>query len=149
MGCNIANVGASERVPETGATSRPSLAIDSCDEYAIRGEQTSQVRSSSRHTFNANRTYTFTFSPTAVLAARRKIVCPTCTVNPEQPVMIEEQTEWVVHQKTRLHRRLASKSDREEKVKEMRTMAGKERGDEQSSLFDVNLEETRGLFDLR
>ena len=101
MGCNIANVGASERVPETGATSRPSLAIDSCDEYAIRGEQTSQVRSSSRHTFNANRTYTFTFSPTAVLAARRKIVCPTCTVNPEQPVMIEEQTEWVIHQKTR------------------------------------------------
>ncbi|THH15883.1 hypothetical protein EW146_g4666 [Bondarzewia mesenterica] len=57
-------------------------------------------------------------SPTTVLAARRKLVCPVCTVNSEQPVMIEEGTEWAVHQRTKVHRRLASKAKREREVKE-------------------------------
>jgi len=49
--------------------------------------------------------------PTAVLNARRKLVCPVCTTNPEQPVMIEEGREWAAHQNTRTHRRLVNKAN--------------------------------------
>lgn len=48
-------------------------------------------------------------SPSAVLEARRKVVCPLCTKNPSQPVMVEG-AEWEAHQRTRLHRRLAAKA---------------------------------------
>ncbi|KAI5983854.1 tRNA isopentenyltransferase [Pisolithus albus] len=48
-------------------------------------------------------------SPSAVLEARRKVVCPLCTKNPSQPVMVEG-LEWEAHQRTRLHRRLAAKA---------------------------------------
>ncbi|KAL4065434.1 IPP transferase-domain-containing protein [Scleroderma yunnanense] len=48
-------------------------------------------------------------NPTAVLEARRKMVCSICTTDPSRPVMVEEGIEWEVHQKTRLHRRLSSK----------------------------------------
>ncbi|EIW85343.1 tRNA isopentenyltransferase [Coniophora puteana RWD-64-598 SS2] len=48
--------------------------------------------------------------PTAVLEARRKVVCPICSTDPLQPVMVEEGKEWAVHAKTRLHRRLLAKS---------------------------------------
>ncbi|KAI0055477.1 tRNA isopentenyltransferase, partial [Artomyces pyxidatus] len=50
--------------------------------------------------------------PTAVLAARQKIVCPTCTLDDARPVMIEEGSEWSAHQKTKAHQRLASKAKR-------------------------------------
>ncbi|KAI6126220.1 tRNA isopentenyltransferase [Pisolithus croceorrhizus] len=48
-------------------------------------------------------------SPSAVLEARRKVVCPLCTKNPSQPVMVE-CAGWEAHQRTRLHRRLATKA---------------------------------------
>ncbi|KAI6167206.1 tRNA isopentenyltransferase [Pisolithus thermaeus] len=48
-------------------------------------------------------------SPSAVLEARRKVVCPLCTKDPSQPVMVE-CAEWEAHQRTRLHRRLATKA---------------------------------------
>ncbi|KAF9228613.1 tRNA isopentenyltransferase [Gyrodon lividus] len=51
-------------------------------------------------------------NPSAVLQARRRIICPVCTTNPSQPVMIEGQ-EWDAHRGTRLHRRLAAKIRRE------------------------------------
>ncbi|KAJ3821029.1 tRNA isopentenyltransferase [Lentinula raphanica] len=43
--------------------------------------------------------------PSAVLNARRKIICPVCTTNPVQPFMVEEGEEWRLHQKSRIHRR--------------------------------------------
>lgn len=48
-------------------------------------------------------------TPEEVLNARRKVVCPVCTINTERPIMIEEGREWEAHTKTRTHRRLASK----------------------------------------
>ena len=56
-------------------------------------------------------------SPTAVLLARRKILCPTCTVDEALPVMIEEGSEWEVHARTKVHKRLAAKkADRKQPV---------------------------------
>jgi hypothetical protein len=49
-------------------------------------------------------------SPTAVLLARRKILCPVCTVDEALPVMIEEGSEWEAHARTKVHKRLAAKS---------------------------------------
>ncbi|KAI6116890.1 tRNA isopentenyltransferase [Pisolithus croceorrhizus] len=48
-------------------------------------------------------------SPSAALEARRKVVCPLCTKNPSQPVMVECD-EREAHQRTRLHRRLVTKA---------------------------------------
>ncbi|RDB21249.1 tRNA dimethylallyltransferase, mitochondrial [Hypsizygus marmoreus] len=48
--------------------------------------------------------------PTSVLNARRKIICTTCTIYPDRPVMVEEGRERAAHEKTRLHRKLAAKS---------------------------------------
>ncbi|KAI6118714.1 tRNA isopentenyltransferase [Pisolithus croceorrhizus] len=48
-------------------------------------------------------------SPSVVLEARRKVVCPLCTKDPSQPVMVE-CAEWEAHQRTRLHRRLVTKA---------------------------------------
>jgi tRNA dimethylallyltransferase len=42
-------------------------------------------------------------SPAAVLEARRRIVCPTCTIDHEKPVMIEQGREWEVHVRTKQH----------------------------------------------
>lgn len=53
----------------------------------------------------------FLHSPIAVLNARRKITCPTCTAGKNQPVMIEEGLQWEAHQRTKVHKRLASKVD--------------------------------------
>jgi tRNA dimethylallyltransferase len=50
-----------------------------------------------------------TFSPISVLEARRKKTCSVCTLQEDRPVMIEEGHEWIAHQKTRSHRRLAAK----------------------------------------
>lgn len=53
-------------------------------------------------------------SPNSVIDARRKIICPICTIDEDKPVMIEEYGEWDAHQKNRLHRRLASKRRRDQ-----------------------------------
>jgi hypothetical protein len=50
------------------------------------------------------------FSPTAVLVARRKVICPVCTVDDARPVMIEEGPEREAHARTKVHKRLASKA---------------------------------------
>lgn len=47
--------------------------------------------------------------PASVLEARKRRVCPICTVQEDRPVMIEEGSEWDLHQKSRAHRRLAGK----------------------------------------
>ncbi|KAH9951975.1 tRNA isopentenyltransferase [Amylocystis lapponica] len=62
--------------------------------------------------------------PTAVLYARRKVVCRTCTTNPEQPVMIEEGKEWAAHVGTRMHRRLLQKAARKPHERENRRIEG-------------------------
>lgn len=49
------------------------------------------------------------FSPTVVLVARRKVICPICTVDDALPVMIEEGSEWTAHARTKAHKRLAAK----------------------------------------
>jgi hypothetical protein len=53
--------------------------------------------------------YIFFLSPISVLEARRKMTCSVCTLQEDRPVMIEEGPEWIAHQKTRSHRRLAAK----------------------------------------
>lgn len=49
------------------------------------------------------------FSPTAVLLARRKVICPACTTDESKPVMIEEGREWEAHARSKVHRHLAVK----------------------------------------
>ncbi|TDL19610.1 tRNA isopentenyltransferase [Rickenella mellea] len=45
--------------------------------------------------------------PAETLAARRKLVCPVCTLEPSRPVMIEEGRDWEAHQRTKTHRGIA------------------------------------------
>ena len=45
--------------------------------------------------------------PSDVLARRRKVVCPVCSLDPDRPVMIEDGEEWELHQRKKSHRRLA------------------------------------------
>jgi len=45
--------------------------------------------------------------PTAVLLARRKVICPVCTTDESKPVMIEEGREWEAHARSKAHRHLA------------------------------------------
>jgi tRNA dimethylallyltransferase len=52
------------------------------------------------------------YSPIAVLNARRRTVCSVCTIDSEQPVMIEEGKEWELHQKSRTHRKLVKRANR-------------------------------------
>ncbi|KAJ3998073.1 tRNA isopentenyltransferase [Lentinula boryana] len=56
--------------------------------------------------------------PRAVLNARRKIICPVCTIDPAQPFMVEEGKEWKLHQKSRIHRRRAYKPLSEAEIEE-------------------------------
>jgi hypothetical protein len=60
------------------------------------------------------------FSPTEVLMARRKVICPVCTVDDALPVMIEEGSEWVAHARTKVHKRLAAKDIRATKTRPSR-----------------------------
>ena len=49
------------------------------------------------------------YGPNEVLNARRKVVCPVCTVAADRPVMIEDGREWTAHVQTRTHRKLAGR----------------------------------------
>jgi len=49
--------------------------------------------------------------PSDVLARRRKVVCAVCSLDPDRPVMIEEGEQWKSHQRTKLHRRIAGRSN--------------------------------------
>ncbi|KAK7043775.1 tRNA dimethylallyltransferase, mitochondrial [Paramarasmius palmivorus] len=42
--------------------------------------------------------------PSAVLLARRKVICPECTIDPSQPFMVEEGKEWSDHLTSRAHK---------------------------------------------
>lgn len=48
-------------------------------------------------------------SPTEVLRARRKVVCPACTLDTSQPFMVEEGPQLEAHRRSRAHRRYASR----------------------------------------
>jgi tRNA dimethylallyltransferase len=54
------------------------------------------------------------------MQARQKRVCPTCTLDPTRPILLEEGREWEVHRKTRAHRRLEGKEQRLKEVEEKR-----------------------------
>lgn len=70
------------------------------------------------------------FSPTAVLLARKRIVCPVCTVDEMLPVMIEEGSEWAAHVKTKVHKRLAgNKSKRKRHVHKPASHLKRAKGD--------------------
>ncbi|KAH8833494.1 tRNA isopentenyltransferase [Flagelloscypha sp. PMI_526] len=45
--------------------------------------------------------------PAATLEARKRVICEVCTVNREQPVVIESGDEWQAHSRTKHHRRRA------------------------------------------
>jgi len=47
--------------------------------------------------------------PVSVLNARRKLICPFCTLYPNRPFMVEEGREWIAHQNSRAHKSMASK----------------------------------------
>jgi len=51
-------------------------------------------------------------NPTAILNARRRTICPVCTTNTKQPIMVEEGNEWELHQKSRTHHKLVSRAIR-------------------------------------
>ncbi|KAF8906021.1 IPP transferase-domain-containing protein [Gymnopilus junonius] len=53
--------------------------------------------------------------PTSVLEVRKRQVCSICTVQEDRPVMIEEGSEWELHQKSRAHRRLAGRVARQKR----------------------------------
>lgn len=48
-------------------------------------------------------------NPTEVLRARKKIVCTVCTLDPAQPFMVEDGSQWEAHRHSRTHRRHASR----------------------------------------
>ncbi|KAG1801783.1 tRNA isopentenyltransferase [Suillus subaureus] len=48
-------------------------------------------------------------SPTEILRARKKVVCPACTLDPSQPFMVEDGSQWEAHRRSRTHRRHASR----------------------------------------
>jgi tRNA dimethylallyltransferase len=70
-------------------------------------------------------------SPTAILLARRKILCPVCTVDEALPVMIEEGSQWEAHVRTKVHKRLATKrtTERKQHVQAARGRGDSTRGD--------------------
>ncbi|EIM82541.1 tRNA isopentenyltransferase [Stereum hirsutum FP-91666 SS1] len=49
-------------------------------------------------------------NPTSLLTAHQKHTCPTCTLSPSRPIMIESGKEWDVHVRTRIHRRLEERA---------------------------------------
>jgi len=53
-----------------------------------------------------------TDTPT-VLQERKMITCPTCTVQPNRPVMIHEGKQWDAHKQTGRHRALEAKQSQE------------------------------------
>ncbi|KAG1835622.1 tRNA isopentenyltransferase [Suillus variegatus] len=48
-------------------------------------------------------------SPTEVLRARKKVVCPACTLHPSQPFMVEDGSQWEAHRRSRAHRKYAAR----------------------------------------
>jgi hypothetical protein len=66
-------------------------------------------------------------SPTEILLARRKILCPVCTVDEALPVMIEEGPQWEVHARSKVHKRLAAKKT--ERKQHVHTPAAQGKGD--------------------
>jgi tRNA dimethylallyltransferase len=48
-------------------------------------------------------------NPTEILRARKKVVCPACTLDPSQPFMVEDGPQWEAHRRSRTHRRYASR----------------------------------------
>ncbi|KAL0061077.1 tRNA dimethylallyltransferase, mitochondrial [Marasmius tenuissimus] len=79
--------------------------------------------------------------PDAVLAARKKIVCGTCTINPAQPFMVEEGKEWALHVKTRGHRRRAHKKEQANRTHSYRRASENKssNGDTDSETPEVDL----------
>jgi len=68
--------------------------------------------------------------PTAVLLARKRIICPVCTVDESLPVMIEEGSEWAAHVKTKVHKRLAgNKSKRKQHIHNLARHLKRAKGD--------------------
>ncbi|KAG0705323.1 tRNA isopentenyltransferase [Suillus ampliporus] len=49
-------------------------------------------------------------NPTEVLRARKKIICPVCTLNSSRPFMVEDGPQWEAHRHSRAHRKHASRT---------------------------------------
>ncbi|KAI1790736.1 tRNA isopentenyltransferase [Ganoderma leucocontextum] len=49
--------------------------------------------------------------PMAVLNANQRMVCPVCTIDPDQPVLVDG-TKWEMHHRSRGHRRMTGKDKR-------------------------------------
>ena len=47
----------------------------------------------------------------AVLSANRRVVCPICTVDPDQPVLVDG-VKWEMHQRSRGHRLMSGADKR-------------------------------------
>ena len=66
-------------------------------------------------------------SPTEMLLARRKILCPVCMVDEALPVMIEKGSQWEAHARTKFHKRLAAK--RTERKQHVHSLAARGKGE--------------------
>ncbi|TBU66178.1 tRNA isopentenyltransferase [Dichomitus squalens] len=49
--------------------------------------------------------------PMAVLSANRRMICPVCTTDPDQPVMVDG-VKWEMHERSRGHRRMTGRDKR-------------------------------------
>ncbi|KAJ3536042.1 hypothetical protein NM688_g6889 [Phlebia brevispora] len=86
-------------------------------------------------------------NPKDVLNARRRVVCPVCTIKEDQPIMIEEGDEWTAHAKTRRHRRLASQAAKRTRSSQHTVDSQRISSDDEKSSAD-NVEAARNnLFD--
>ncbi|KAI0088425.1 tRNA isopentenyltransferase [Irpex rosettiformis] len=52
-------------------------------------------------------------NPEAILEARRRIVCHTCTTDESKPVMIEQGKEWEAHARTKRHRTAVARAKKQ------------------------------------
>ncbi|KAJ3814306.1 tRNA isopentenyltransferase [Lentinula aff. lateritia] len=77
-------------------------------------------------------------TPSAVLNARRKFICPVCTSDPTQPYMVEEK-EWKLHQKSRVHKRRAYKPLSAAEIEERKRQGRCKKNSENASGFEDDL----------
>ena len=47
----------------------------------------------------------------AILNANKRVVCPVCTTDPDQPVLVDG-VKWEMHERSRGHRRMTAKDKR-------------------------------------
>jgi len=58
--------------------------------------------------------------PTEILNVHQRITCPICTIDIQQPIMIQSGQEWILHQKSRTHRKFVNRAIRLESGQQLK-----------------------------